>query len=134
MGLFDQVVSGLESGDARHAALYAEVAKVVAQEGGVDGLAQKFEQNGVGGLIPGLLANGAAQPVSAPQAAQAVGPDKVTEIAQKTGLSESQVSEGISKFLPLIVSHLAPNGTAPAQSSDELGGALNLLKSKLFGS
>jgi hypothetical protein len=76
MGLLDQFLQtagegGTPAAPAQHAALYSEVAKIVAQEGGVPGIAQKFEQNGMGGVFTGLLANppaAAAPAVPAPDA------------------------------------------------------------------
>jgi uncharacterized protein YidB (DUF937 family) len=134
MGLFDEVMGGLEARDGQHAALYEEVAKLVTESGGVNGLVQQFQQKGLEGVISGWIGNGTNPPITADQVVQAVGQDKITEIASRVGLSEPQVVEGISKLLPLMVDHLTPNGTAPNQSGDELAGALGVLKSKLLGS
>ena len=167
MGLLDQFLQtagegGTPADPAQHAALYSEVAKIVAQEGGVPGIAQKFEQNGMGGLFSGLLANppaAAAPAVAAPDATadpnaatgapaapaspltgdhivQLLGQDRIQEIAGKVGLTPDQVSTGISTMLPLIVSHLAPQGTAsgtPTAASEIEGALFGELKSKLFG-
>ncbi len=133
MGLFDQIVGGLEAKDTQHAALYAEVGNLVNQAGGVSGLTQQFQQKGLGGLISGWISTGPNPPISGEQIIQVLGKDKITEIAAKAGLSEEQVSAGISKLLPVVVDHLTPNGTVPSHSSDEVNAALGLLKSKLFG-
>jgi uncharacterized protein YidB (DUF937 family) len=134
MGLFDTVMGGLASSDPKHAALYAEVGTLVAQSGGVSGLQQQFEQKGLGGVIGGWIGNGANPPISGEQVIQALGHDKVMAIAQKAGLSEDQVTSGISKLLPEVVNHLTPNGTAPAtpHTASELDDAMGVLKSKLF--
>jgi uncharacterized protein YidB (DUF937 family) len=134
MGLFDDVMGGLASKDAQHAALYQEVGKLVDEQGGVRGLAQNFEQKGMGGVISGWIGNGANPPISADQVTQVIGDAKVQEIAAKAGLSEDQVKAGISKLLPVMVNHLTPNGTVPDHSSSELSSALGVLGSKLFGS
>jgi uncharacterized protein YidB (DUF937 family) len=134
MGLFDEVVSGLAAKDAQHAALYEEVAKLVTESGGVTGLAQQFQQKGLDGVISGWIGNGANPPITGDQIVQVLGPDKITEIASKVGLNEQEVSEGISKLMPLMVNHLTPNGTAQDSAAGELEGALGALKSKLFSS
>jgi uncharacterized protein YidB (DUF937 family) len=170
MGLLDQFLQtagegGTPADPAQHAALYSEVAKIVAQEGGVPGIAQKFEQNGMGGLFSGLLANppaAAAPAVPAPDATadpnaatgapapaaasaspltgghivQLLGQDRIQEIAGKVGLTPDQVATGISTMLPLIVSHLAPQGNTagtPTAASEIEGALFGELKSKLFG-
>jgi uncharacterized protein YidB (DUF937 family) len=125
------------------------VAKVVAQEGGVPGIAQKFQQNGLGGLFSGLMANPPAAPGAAPAAGasagptmtsdhvvQLLGPARIQEIAGKVGLSQQEVTAGISTMLPLIVSHLAPQGNTagtPTAASEIEGALMGELKSKLFG-
>ena len=134
MGLFDTLVSGLEASDAQHAALYAEVGKLVDEQGGVAGLQQKFQQAGLGGVISGWISNGPNPPVTADQTAQVVGDDKIAEVAAKTGIPQDQVSAAISKLLPLVVDHLTPNGTVPAHNSALLDMAMGALKSKLLGS
>jgi uncharacterized protein YidB (DUF937 family) len=159
MGLLDEFLQtagegGTPADPAQHAALYAEVAKIVAQEGGVPGLVQKFEANGLGGLISGWMGGGSApsttasspdgatiDPAPAPpvppaappapaasgdQITQLLGPDRIKEIAAAVGLSEQQVTTGIATMLPLIVSHLSSRGGAAGAPGlgSELEGAL----------
>jgi uncharacterized protein YidB (DUF937 family) len=163
MGLLDQFLQtagegGTPADPAQHAELYSEVAKIVAQEGGVPGIAQKFEQNGLGGLFTGLLANPPtvlapdaaadpnvaarapaatpASPLTGDHIVQLLGQDPIQEIAGKVGLTPDQVATGISTMLPLIVSHLAPQGNAtgtPTAASEIEGALFGELKSKLFG-
>ncbi len=133
MGLFDTIMSGVEASDAQHAALYAEVAKLVDESGGVAGLTQKFEQQGLGTIIAGWIGTGANPPISTDQVAQVVGPDKIQDIAAKTGLPQDQVTAAISKLLPLVIDHLTPNGAVPDHDSAVMNAALGELKSKLFG-
>jgi uncharacterized protein YidB (DUF937 family) len=134
MGLFDQILGGIEAHDTQHAALYDEVGKLVNESGGVGGLAQQFEQKGLGGVVSGWISNGANPPITADQVVQVIGADRVTAIAAKAGLTEQQVTEGLSKLLPVVVDHLTPNGTVPNHSPADLESALGGLKSKLLGS
>ena len=133
MGLFDDVMGGLAAKDAQHAALYSEVGKLVDQSGGVNGLAQQFEQKGLGGVIGGWISNGPNPPITGDQVVQVLGQDKIAAIASKAGLSTEEVTAGISKLLPVVVDHLTPNGTVPDHAPGELNAALGVLKSKLFG-
>jgi uncharacterized protein YidB (DUF937 family) len=132
MGLFDEVVGGLEAEAGQKSALYEEVASLVTQAGGVSGLAQQFQQKGMEGMISGWISNGANPSISGEQVVQVLGQEKVTAIAAKVGLSEQQVVDGISKILPVIINHLTPNGTTSEPAAGELEGALGALKSKLL--
>jgi uncharacterized protein YidB (DUF937 family) len=135
MGLFDEVVGGLEAQAGQHAALYEEVARLITEAGGVNGLIQQFEQNGLGQVVSGWMGGASNTTISPDQIIQAIGQDKITAIASKVGLSEQQVTDGMAKLLPLMVSHLTPNGTAPSTGGGALESeALGILKSKLFGS
>jgi len=131
VGLFDQILGGIAAHDTQHAALYNEVGKLVDQAGGVSGLTQQFEQKGLGGVISGWISTGPNPPISADQVVQVIGADRVSAIAAKAGLTEEQVSAGISKLLPLVVDHLTPNGTVPNHSTTDLANALSGLKAKL---
>jgi len=133
VGLFDEIVGGLAK-EGQQAALYEEVAGLVTQAGGVNGLIQQFQQKGLEGAITGWIGGGGNAPITGEQVVQVLGQDRITAIAAKVGLSEPQVAEGISKLLPLVVSHLTPNGAAPDPAAGELEGALGTLKSKLFNS
>ncbi len=133
MGLFDEVLGGLETKGGQQAALFEEVSKLVTEAGGVSGIVQKFQQNGLEGVVSGWVGTGANPAITGDQIMQVLGQDKITEIASRIGLTEPQVAEGISKILPLVINHLTPNGTVPAQGAGEVEGALGELKSKLFG-
>jgi len=132
MGLFGDLLGGLEA-QAGHAALYEQIGSLIAQSGGVNGLLQQFQQQGLGHLVAGNTGGATVTPISADQIIQVIGPDKVAALAAKVGLTEPQVADGISRMLPLVISHLTANGTASTGTNPLEAEAFNLLKSKLFG-
>jgi len=137
MGLLDQILqaakaAGMPGDPAQYEAVYEGVSKVVAQEGGVAGLTQKFQKHDLGGIINGWVSSGVNPPINAEQVMKIVGKDRIMAMAGKAGLSEEQVTAGISKIMPLVVDHLTPNGTDPGHSPAQLQDALSLIKSKLF--
>jgi len=137
MGLLDEILqtakaAGMPGDPAKYEAVFDGVSKVVAQEGGVAGLTQKFQKHDLGGLISGWVGSGGNPPINADQIMQIVGKDRIMAMAGKAGLSEEQVTAGISKIMPMIVDHLTPNGTDPGHSSAQLQDALSLIKSKIF--
>ncbi|MEI9999235.1 MAG: YidB family protein [Verrucomicrobiota bacterium] len=131
MGLFSTLLGGLEASDTQHAALFSEVGTLVNQSGGVGGLAQQFQQQGLGGLMSSWIGSGPNGAISGQQVVQVLGQDRVAAIAARAGLSEQQVAAGISMLLPLVINHLTPNGTTPAHSPGQVDAALGDLKNKL---
>src|ERR1700739_174 len=67
------------------------------QQGGLHGLIQKFEENGVGGVIRSWVSNGENQPISADQLQNVVGADAIATIAQKLGMPPDEVSGKLSQ-------------------------------------
>jgi uncharacterized protein YidB (DUF937 family) len=133
MGFFDSIVGGVQKLE-QQGALVQEVGKMVNDAGGVNGLMQQFEQNGLGGIIKGWVANGSNPPITADQIIQVVGQDRVTEIASKVGMSEQQVADGIAKILPMIIDHLTPNGNTQAAPAGGVAAATSAVTAKLAGS
>jgi uncharacterized protein YidB (DUF937 family) len=134
MGIFDQILGGITADTTQHSVLFDEVGQLVSKAGGVSGLAQQFEQNGLGGIMSGWIGTGTNPPISGEQVLQALGRDDILAIAAKADLSEAQVTAGISQLLPLVINHLTPNGTTANHTPEELQGALGDLKSKLVSS
>ena len=97
---------------------------------GVSGIAQQFQQKGLGGVVASWISNGANPPITGEQVVQVLGRDKVTAIAAKAGLTEDQVAAGISKLLPVVIDHLTPNGTVPPHSPGEVNAAMGALLAK----
>jgi uncharacterized protein YidB (DUF937 family) len=118
---------------AQNAVLFDEIGKLVAQSGGVGGMVQQFEQKGLGGLISSWVSNGPNPPIGGEQVLDVLGRDKILAIAAKAGLSEQQVTAGISQLLPKVVDSLTPQGNIPAHAPGELDGVLGMLKSRFFG-
>ncbi|MGB7829081.1 MAG: YidB family protein [Pseudolabrys sp.] len=58
---------------------------------------------------------GQNQPVSPNQLSSALGPQIIQILAQKTGLSEQEITSHLSQILPNVVDQLTPNGRLPAQ-------------------
>ncbi len=99
--------------------------------GGVSGLLEKFKGSGAGAQADSWVSKDANQPVSSQQVQNAIGDDKVQQIAQQTGMSNEQASQGIAKVLPAAVDKVTPAGAVP--SGDELEKHLGGMAGKLFG-
>ena len=91
--------------------------------GGLGGLLQHFQQSGHGDVAQSWVGNGANQPAQPTQVTQALGPDVIRQLAEKTGMSEQQVAQQLSQELPDLVNRLTPQGRVPTH--DEASSFLN---------
>ena len=90
---------------------------VNSHPGGVGGLLQAFQQQGLGGVVNSWVGTGANQAVSPEQVQSALGSEQVQEVASKLGVSPQDASSSIAQWLPAIIDHLTPNGQVPAGGS-----------------
>jgi uncharacterized protein YidB (DUF937 family) len=131
MGLLDSVLGSLSGNGGGNNALLDGVMDIVNQNGGIGGLAEKFQQGGMGDLMKSWISTGENLPISADQISGVLGNEKVAEIAQKFGLNGDQLSGQLAEYLPQVIDKLTPNGQVP--QGDLLGSALDMLKGKLGG-
>ncbi len=87
------------------------------QPGGLQGLVQSFHEKGLGGLMSAWVNTGPNPPMTTDQVHQALGSDKVKELAAAAGISPDIATSAIAQLLPGIVDKLTPNGQVPEHSS-----------------
>jgi uncharacterized protein YidB (DUF937 family) len=100
------------------------------ETGGLGGLIETFKSKGLSDVISSWIGTGQNQPVSGEQIANALGDDKIREIAQKLGLSGADASSGLAELLPQLIDKLTPDGTVPEDGLLEQG--LAILKGKIM--
>ena len=81
--------------------------------GGLGGLMDKLQNGGLGNLVNSWVGPGQNQPVSPNQLGPALGPDIIKTLAQRSGLSEEELTRQLSQVLPGLVDKLTPNGRLP---------------------
>lgn len=93
--------------------------------GGLGGLLHHFQQGGVGDVAQSWVGSGPNQPATSGQVTQALGPEVIRQLAQKTGMSEQQIAQQLSQELPDIVNRLTPQGRLPThqEASSFLNGS-----------
>ena len=84
--------------------------------GGLGGLLHHFQQGGLGDVAQSWVGPGQNQPTNPTQINQALGPDVVRQLAQKTGMSEQQVAQQLAQELPDMINRLTPQGRLPTQA------------------
>ena len=79
-------------------------------EQGLSGLVNSFQQKGLGGIVNSWVSTGANQSINPDQVEQALGPERIQQIAAKLGLDPNAVKGKLAEVLPVIVDKMTPNG------------------------
>ena len=79
-----------------------------------------LQKGGLGDTANSWVGSGQNKPVSPGQLGPALGPDIIKTLAQRSGLSEEEITKQLSQALPGIVDRLTPQGRLPtlAELSD----------------
>jgi uncharacterized protein YidB (DUF937 family) len=112
MGILDGVVGGLVS-----AGITSVVSKMLDQHGGVQGLVNQFQEKGLGDIVQSWVGTGANQPIAPTQVQQAFGSDIIQQLAEKSGLSASDLTQKLSEILPDAIDKLTPGGVVPTSAA-----------------
>jgi uncharacterized protein YidB (DUF937 family) len=83
--------------------------------GGVGGLLQQLQQSGLGAEVASWLGNGENLPLSVDQLKNALGDQRLRQLATQLGLPVDQVLDQLSQHLPGAIDHMSPNGTLEEQ-------------------
>src|ERR1700757_4499639 len=81
--------------------------------GGLGGLLDKLQKGGLGNVTNSWVGSGQNQSVSPGQLGPALGPDLTKALAQRSGLSEEELTKQLSQVLPGVVDKLTPAGRLP---------------------
>jgi uncharacterized protein YidB (DUF937 family) len=133
MGLMDQmgqVVGGLLSGQGGQNPLLQAVTSLLGNNsnlGGLAGLVQAFQKNGLGEIVNSWVSTGQTMSVSPQQIEQGLGSDLLKQLASTAGLSPQDTSSQLSNLLPNLVDKLTPNGKIEAAPLEQL---LKLIQGK----
>ena len=133
MGLLDSILgstSGKSDGSGQAAPLIGVLSGLLAQSGGLQGLANKFSQSGQGNVFSSWVGMGENQPISGNQVQIALGSDQVSALAAKMGVDPAQASQFLAEHLPKIVDKLTPEGKVDP-NADHQQGLAGLLPSLL---
>jgi uncharacterized protein YidB (DUF937 family) len=124
MGLLDDVLgmAGMGGGTAQnsqHASALGAIMDYInsPQVGGISGLQQMFQNQGLGGLISSWIGTGQNLPISQNQLQDVLHNDTLQNVAAKAGLDPSQLTGMMSQLLPHMVDKLTPNGQIPESNA-----------------
>lgn len=129
MGLLDSIAGtvlgklGGEQGGITQVAM-----DLFNQNGGLNGILEKFKENGLGETAASWVGNGENLSISAEQISSVLGNGAIADMAAKFGINPETLSAQIAEHLPTLVDKLTPNGEAPAESGNLLSSVLGMLK------
>lgn len=130
MGILDNLSNAVSGGDSQSSSLTGHVLDMIKNHpGGIAGLVQSFQNNGMGSIVSSWIGTGQNLPVSGDQVESALGSDKIANLAAKAGISPEQAKSALSQLLPQMVDKLSPNGQLP--QGGLLESAMGMLKNKL---
>ena len=124
MGLLDSIlgaVTGKTDGSGGAAQLIGVLGGLLAQSGGLQGLANKFAQSGQGNAFQSWVGMGENQPISSNQIQNALGSEQINALAAKMGVDPAQASNFLADYLPKIVDKLTPEGKVDPAADHQQG-------------
>jgi uncharacterized protein YidB (DUF937 family) len=124
MGLLDSIlgaVSGKTDDSGSAAQLIGVLGGLLAQSGGLQGLANKFAQSGQGNAFQSWVGMGENEAISSHQVQNALGSEQVKALAAKMGIDPAQASNFLAEYLPKIVDKLTPAGKIDPAADHQQG-------------
>src|SRR5215831_12655870 len=124
MGLLDSILgaaSGKTDATGQANPLMGIISSLLAQSGGLQGLASKFTQSGQGDAFKSWVGMGENQPVSSGQVQNAIGSEQISAIASRMGVDPAMASNFLAEYLPKIVDKLTPAGKIDPNSDHQQG-------------
>src|SRR6476619_4034413 len=124
MGLHDSLLGSAsgkntQSGEANP--LIGVLGGLLAQSGGLQGLASKFSQSGQGNAFQSWVGMGENQAVSSNQIQNALGSEQVNAMASRMGVDPAMASNFLAEYLPKIVDKLTPAGKIDPTADHQQG-------------
>jgi len=108
MGMFDGVLGGIVG-----ASMVSVVNGILDKHGGLEGVINEFEKNGLAGTVHSWVGTGPNQPISPDDVHRVLGPDLLKQLSEKSGLSLQELTQKLSQVLPQAVDKMTPNGVIP---------------------
>ena len=108
MGLLDGILGGVVG-----AGMVSVVNSILEKHGGVQGVVDQFEKQGLGATVKSWVGTGANLPVTADQIHHVLGADALKQLAAKAGISIDEISQKLAQVLPQAVDKLTPAGVVP---------------------
>ncbi len=111
MGFLDGMIGGLVG-----AAMVPIVNGLLEKHGGVEGIVNKFQTQGLGATVNSWVATGPNAPATPDHMHQAFGSQTLNDLAARAGISPQELAAKLAQVLPQAVDALTPNGVVPPKA------------------
>jgi uncharacterized protein YidB (DUF937 family) len=108
MGLLDGILGGVIGAEA-----LSLIKGYIDKHGGIEGVVAEFEKTGLGQQAKSWISTGPNLPITSEQIQQALGSEKVKELAAKFGIPVDKVADLLAQYLPTAIDKATPEGKLP---------------------
>jgi len=105
MGLLDGILGGVIGAEA-----LSLIKGYIDKHGGIEGVVAEFEKTGLGQQAKSWISTGPNLPITSEQIQQALGSEKVKELAAKFGIPVDKVADLLAQYLPTAIDKATPEG------------------------
>jgi uncharacterized protein YidB (DUF937 family) len=81
--------------------------------GGLAGLVQAFQGQGMGDMISSWVSTGPNPPATADHITKALGPGTLSQFAAQAGIPQGEAGGLLASLLPAVINQLTPQGSVP---------------------
>lgn len=130
-GLINSALGGMmgQGGQGQNPMLQMAL-QVLQQNGGIEGLLDKFRQGGYADQAASWQGTGENIAVSGSALQEVLGSGAIGQIAQQLGMSHGETAGGLAQMLPQLIDQFTPNGQVPDDGNDIVAQALAMLNKR----
>lgn len=114
MGFLNDLTARLGGKEGQEGGV-ASLQKMITDHGGLQGITSRLTNSGLGQQVQSWIGSGQNQPVSGAEVQQAMDPNTLNDMAQKSGMTPEQTSDEVAKVLPEMVDNATPQGKIPQE-------------------
>ena len=130
-GLINSALGGMMGqGGQGQSPMLQMALQVLQQNGGIEGILDKFRQGGYGDQATSWQGTGQNIPVSGNALQEVLGSGAIGQIAQQLGMSHGEAAGGLAQVLPQLIDQFTPNGQVPHNGDDIVAQALSMLNKR----
>jgi uncharacterized protein YidB (DUF937 family) len=132
MGMLDSLIGSALGGMLGHGGqgqnpLLQAALQLLQQNGGIEGMLDKFRQGGYADQAASWQSTGQNLPVSGSALQEVLGSGAIGQIARELGMSHGDAAGGLAQVLPQLIDKFTPGGTVPDNHDDIVAQALAML-------